>query len=131
MLGYTIGSLMALLALLNYANMTAAGIQNRAKELAALESIGMTKRQTQKMLLAEGMGYAICSIAASFLFGTALSYAMFDQLCRVGTASYAVPWVQDLALFAAAMLLCMLLPGFIYRRTQKESLIERLSKGDA
>ncbi|MCI9123959.1 MAG: ABC transporter permease [Eubacterium sp.] len=130
-LGYTIGSLMALLALLNYANMTAAGIQNRAKELAALESIGMTKRQIQKMLLAEGMGYAICSIAASFLFGTALSYAMFDQLCRVGTASYAVPWVQDLALFAAAMLLCMLLPGFIYRRTQKESLIERLSKGDA
>lgn len=91
----------------------------------------MTKRQIQKMLLAEGMGYAICSIAASFLFGTALSYAMFDQLCRVGTASYAVPWVQDLALFAAAMLLCMLLPGFIYRRTQKESLIERLSKGDA
>ena len=41
--------------------MMAAGVENRQKEFAILESIGMTKKQTRKTLICEGAGYAIIS----------------------------------------------------------------------
>ncbi len=64
-LGNSIGFIIAMLAVLNFLNMMAAGVENRAREFAALESIGMTTKQIKKMLQTEGIGYAVISIFRS------------------------------------------------------------------
>ena len=43
----------------NYLNMMSESIQNRSKEFAILESIGMTRKQIKKMIVFESLGYSI------------------------------------------------------------------------
>jgi len=128
-LGGSIALIMALLTALNYFNMMAASVQNRAKEMAALESIGMTAGQIKKMLALEGIGYAIISMVISILVGIPLSYAIFQNMNIYGTI-YSIPWFNNLLLFGVILVLCILTPVLIYQRTQSGSIITRLNQID-
>lgn len=124
-LGSSLGGILAVLAVLNYLNVMASGIQARQDELATLESIGMTVKQTRKMLCMEGLGYAVLSMAGTVLLGIPISFAAF-QAMNVYDISYSIPWLSDLLLFAVILLLCAAAPVCIYERTQNKSVIERL-----
>ena len=127
-LGNSIAFLMSLLAILNYLNMMASSVQNRSQELAALESIGMTVKQTKIMLSAEGIGYAAISIILSLLAGIPLSYAVFQSMNMYLGISYSVPWGRNLIFFAIIIILCILAPVLIYQKTQNTSIIERMRR---
>ena len=122
LLGCCIGFLTAALALLNYMNTMAAAIQNREKEFAVLESIGMTRRQMRRMACMEGLGYGVISIACSLVPGTACSYAVFDALAF--SSSYAVPWGSMLMLYAAALMLCTAAPAVLLGLSRRGNIIE-------
>ena len=124
-LGGSLGIILAMLAVLNYLNVMAAGIQARQDEIATLESIGMTVRQTKNMLRLEGAGYALISIAGALILGIPLSFAAF-QAMNVYFISYSVPWAANLILFAVVLLVCITAPVGLYRKTQNRSVIERL-----
>ena len=124
-LGNSIGFIIAALAVLNYLNMIAASIQNRAIELAILESVGMTAKQIKQMLQMEGLLYAAITITFSFVVGIPASYAVFDAM-NIYRISFSVPWVSNLVLFGTILVLCMLAPVWMYQRTQNASVIERL-----
>lgn len=124
-LGNSVGFIIALLAVLNYLNTIAADIQNRSREFAALESIGMTTRQIRKMLRAEGVGYATITILLSLGIGIPASYIAFS-MTAVYRISFAVPWGRDFVLFGFVTVLCMIVPVYLYQRTQTASVIERL-----
>lgn len=126
-LGNSACFIIAMLAVLNYLNMMAAGVQDRAGELATLESIGMTSGQTRKMLMLEGSGYALISIAAAFIVGLPVSYGVFNAMNQY-RISFSVPWVSNLALSGVILALCMAAPVLIYRRTQGAGIIERLRR---
>jgi len=55
LIGYGLCAVIALIGMLNYANTVLSTILARRRELAAMESIGMTKRQLRKLLFAEGV----------------------------------------------------------------------------
>ncbi len=124
-LGGSIGLIMAVLALLNYFNMMAAGVQNRSREFATLESIGMTVKQIKKMLRLEGIGYAVISVIASMVIGLPLSYIVFTNTTRY-LIKFSIPWINNLFLFTVIIVLCMTVPVIIYKKTQDTSIIERL-----
>lgn len=124
-LGNSLGLIIGMLAILNYLNMMASGIQNRSKELAILESIGMTTKQIRKMLRIEGIGYGIISIFIAILFGLPISRVVFYSM-NLYQISFSVPWTNNLILFGVILLLCMTVPVCIYRKTQKGSILERL-----
>lgn len=126
-LGNSIGFIIAMLAVLNYLNTMAASVQNRSKEFATLESIGMTTNQIKKMLRMEGAGYAVISIVISFVVGIPISYVVFNgtNLYRI---SFSVPWLPNMILFGLVLVLCMAVPVIIYQKTQNYSIIERLRK---
>lgn len=124
-LGNSAGFILAVLAVLNYLNTIAASVQNRSREFAALESIGMTSAQIRKMLRTEGIGYALISIFVSLLTGLPVSYIVFDMTAAY-RISFTVPWMRNLILFGIVLVLCMAAPVFIYQRTQGQSIIERL-----
>ena len=128
-LGGSLGLIIAILAVLNYLNMMAASVQNRARELATLESIGMTTRQIRRMLRLEGLGYAGISAVISLIAGLPLSYVVFKgtSLYRI---SFSVPWLSDALMIAAILLVCMTAPVVIYNRTQTDSIVQRLRSGE-
>lgn len=128
-LGSGLAIIMAFLALLNYFNMAVAGIQERLKEFATLESIGMTAKQIQKMLALEGVGYWMISIAISIIIGIPFSYLVF-QNTKVYEVPYVVPWGICIGFFAAILVMCVLIPIVAYRKAHKETIIIRLKATD-
>lgn len=126
-LGVGMGVILAVLSILNYINMMAAGIQNRAREFATLESLGMTSGQVKKVLIQEGLGYGILSILLSMAAGLPLSYMVFQSV-KVYNMGYSMPVLYNLTLFAVIIAVCVIVPPVIYRMTQKETVIERLRR---
>ncbi len=125
-LGNGLGIILAVLAILNYLNVTAASVQNRNQEFATLESIGMTAKQIRTMLRFEGIGYAGISLIASLGAGLPLSFLIFRYVRTYRSLPYAIPWPSNLLLFAVIALLCILAPVVLYQKLQTGSMIERL-----
>lgn len=128
-LGYSIGVIIALLAVLNYLNMLAASVLNRFREFAILESIGMTTKQIKRGLNIEGIGYGLISIAGSLPAGLPASYAVF-KLTNMYYTPYSIPWKNNLLLFMAVLLLCAAAPVCIYRTMYRTSIIAQLRAGE-
>jgi putative ABC transport system permease protein len=126
-LGGSLAFLIAFLALLNYFSMAAASVQERLKEFAMLESIGMTQNQLKKMLAVEGVSYALLSIAISTIIGIPLSFLVFQSI-KVYDIAYAIPWITIVLLYLVITLLCISIPVALFRRSQKDCLMERLRK---
>lgn len=124
-LGSSAGFIIAVLAVLNYLNTMAASIQNRSREFAALESIGMTTKQIKKMLRAEGIGYAAVSLLLSLVIGLPVSYIVFDA-AAVYSVSFSIPWMRNFALFGIVTVICAAAPVVLYQKTQDRSIVERL-----
>lgn len=128
-LGCTLGGIVGLLSICNYLNMMAASVLNRSKEFGILESIGMTTGQIKKVLRIEGVGYGVISILLALPFGFILSYLVFQNTNMYRTA-YAFPWGSNLLLFAGVMAVCALVPGAVYKKMYKSSVVEQLLEGD-
>lgn len=128
-LGNGVGLIIAFLAILNYINMMVSGVENRKKEFATLESIGMTAKQIKRVLVKEGLGYAAISIFASLLVGIPVSYLVFQSM-NLYQISYVVPILSNLILFGSITLVCVLVPSVIYSISNKGPVLERLRVSD-
>lgn len=124
-LGGGLGLILAVLSILNYINMMAAGVQNRAREFAVLESLGMTAGQIKKVLVKEGLGYGGLSVLLTMAVGLPLSYIVFQSV-KVYNIEFSIPVFYNLILFAVIIAVCVIVPPVIYQMTQKDSVIERL-----
>lgn len=126
-LGGGIGLMLALIGLLNFVNLMYTGVLARKLEFAVMESIGMTSRQMKKLLLFEGLGYAVISTALISTVGTLLSYGIFSLFVK--EADYAVFSFPFVPLGIAIMLVfavCLTVPLVAYRQINRASIVERL-----
>lgn len=128
-LGYILCGVLALIAIVNYGNMIASGIESRKVELAILRSIGMTPAQVRKMLMLEGVGYGIISIVVSLILGIPLSYGMFSAMNKYGV-EYKIPFISNFIIIIAVLVVCVLLPNIFYRITPSKSIIDVLKENN-
>lgn len=115
-LGNAISVILLGIGLMNFINMMYVSVHSRSRELAVLESIGMTRRQLRHMLLIEGSTYALLTAVLVLTLGSAVLYGSF-QLIKV-QAAYAVftyPFVSVGFSLAMIFLLCSLVPLLVYR----------------
>ena len=112
---------------LNFVNVMITGVNSRRKELATLESIGMTKKQTVKMLSLEGIYYAIITTVLLMTLGNAVLCAIAAGVKRV--VDYAVfeyPGMLLLVLMIIVYAVCVTVPGIVYKAMSKETVVQRL-----
>lgn len=129
--GTVLGGFLIFMGLVNFVNVIFTGIYSRQKELAALESIGMTKKQIKIMLVLEGVYYCAITMLLLMTAGETLSYLIF-LLIKNGViyfATYSFPAVQMLCVFLIMVIVCVTVPLAVLHSVQKESLVERLRKG--
>lgn len=126
-LGGSIGLIILLLSLLNFVNMMSASIQNRSKEFAILESIGMTRKQIRKMITSESLCYAGLSIILSSLIGLPASYLVFDSFNLYGIL-FSFPVGRNLILCVFMAVVCVFTSLLILKGSEKETIIELLRK---
>ncbi|MCL2160171.1 MAG: FtsX-like permease family protein, partial [Oscillospiraceae bacterium] len=128
-LGAAISGILALIGIFNFINLISVGLLARKREFAALESVGMSKKQMRLMLRWEGAIYWILTIAASVSAGSAIAYGLFGLVHNQDPSLFPLfvyPIVPVAAVFALIVLICTLTPEICYRGIGKNSLVERL-----
>lgn len=123
----SISIILILIGILNFVNVMLTGVYTRRRELAVLESVGMTKKQIFKMLMFEGFYYALITIASILTLGNGIMYLVAALAQQI--ADYAVfyyPFGIMAAICAFILLVCTVVPSIVYKTVSKESVTERL-----
>lgn len=128
--GDGLSMILVLIGLINFVNVMLTSVYTRSRELAILESVGMTKKQIKKMLISEGMIYAAVTVALIWTAGSGMMYGVGALAKRL--ADYAVmnyPFAAVLLLTALIGGICFIVPVFIFREISGQTVTERLRQG--
>lgn len=129
-IGKTFGAFLIGMGLINFINVIFTSIYSRQKELAALESIGMERKQIRLVLSLEGIYYSVITMGLLCSLGIVISFAAMQLVKNlIYYALFGIPVLQILCLFAVMMMICIIVPNLVYGKISKESVVERLRKG--
>ena len=127
LLGGALSFIVGLVGVLNFFNAILTGITARRRELAVLQSIGMTARQLRTMLALEGLFYTVgAALLALVLIVVTAPFVgpALNRLIWFFTYHFTIwPIAVVLPLFGA---LGILLPVLSCRAAQRYSVVERL-----
>ena len=127
LLGGALSFIVGLVGVLNFFNAILTGITTRRRELAVLQSIGMTGRQLRTMLALEGLFYTLGAVllALALIVVTAPFVGpALNELIWFFTYHFTIwPIAVVLPLFGA---LGILIPVLSCRAAQRHSVVERL-----
>lgn len=126
-LGGGVSLILILIGILNFVNVMITGINIRLKELAVMESIGMTKKQIKRMLVFEGVYYAGITTALIYTVGIGVIFGV-STLAR-NIADYAVfsfPTVPLILLTIIIFIICLITPSVVFESCSKQSVTERI-----
>ena len=127
LIGGSLSFIIGLIGILNFFNAILTSILTRRRELAMLQSIGMTTKQLKKMLIFEGLYYAFGTCLLSLILGVAFSILVVRPLCGIlwFTSYHFVLWPL-FAVLPVLFVLAALIPAASYAMTGKQSIVERL-----
>lgn len=127
LIGGILAAVLALIGIMNFFNMSATSILTRRRELALLETVGMTKRQIRNMLVAEGCLYLL----GAFLIAVAVVPAAGEELIAA-IAGKAFFFHMKMTILPCILMLPFLLaiaygvPLYNFRSMSRESVVERI-----
>lgn len=125
-IGTIIALLLLLVGVLNYGNTIASGIQNRKLTFSVMESIGMSRKQLNGLLMREGVLYGAFSVLITLTAGSAVTYLCFQSMNYMGIP-FKVPLLPLIPAVLLVMLICAMAPLLSYRKLAgNRSIVERL-----
>lgn len=127
-IGIGIVLILAFIGIMNYLNTAIGSIQSRIQEIAVMESIGMTGKQVQKMLMLEGFLYATGAIGVTMTLGLAVTYCFYEAMNYNG-APFQIPVIPVSGVFLLSLVICMIVPVLVYRSMEKKTQIVERIKG--
>lgn len=126
-LGGSISLVIALIGILNFVNVMSVSVVARKRELATLESIGMSCKQVRKMLISEGLYYAIITLILVLSAGNLIAYGIFKLFQQqVSFAVFTYPLIPAASIILVILIICFITPERMYRSLSRETITERL-----
>ncbi|MEW9053969.1 MAG: ABC transporter permease [Neobacillus sp.] len=126
-IGGTMALIIGIIGILNFINTILTSILIRRRELAILESIGMTRKQLVAMLCLEGCYYVTFTAGISFLLSLGSSLFIVRPLCdRIWFLNFKFNFWPLVIIFPLLFGLGSLIPYVTYRFTGRQSVVERL-----
>ena len=127
LVGGVLCAVLALIGILNFINSTTTSILSRYREIAMLQSVGMTGQQVKSMLIYEGLGYSVLGLICSFIFSTIASVTVVKMM---GAELTYFTWHFSLLpiILCAIPLIAItaIVPLLCYRNMAKRTVVERL-----
>lgn len=125
-IGVIIALLLLLVGVLNYTNTIASSIQNRKLTFSVMESIGMSKKQINRLLIQEGVLYALFSVFITLTIGSVITYICFESMNYM-EIPFNVPVIPLISAIILIILICMITPLLSYKKLAgNRSIVERL-----
>lgn len=126
-IGGGISVILWLIGVLNFTNILTTSILSRRHEIALLESIGQSPKQSRKMLISEGGIYAVMTLIFVCIFGGALTYGLFLVLANhYDYVVFRFPHIPLIIMIGVVLAICFSLPLIMYQIISKMTLVERL-----
>lgn len=117
--------LVSVICLLNVSNSIRNRISGRSKEFAIMESMGMTEKQTQKMLFYESIGIVVKSILYAAIIAAPLIYLIQYGLTRIfGHIALKLPWLLMLLAIVLAALVVTMFTRHCYHKGKQRNIID-------
>lgn len=130
-LGGGIALIIALIGILNFVNTMSVGIMVRKHELATLESVGMSRKQVRKLLVSEGLGYAVITLLLVFTIGSIITFGVFTLFRQQVTyAVFTYPFIPVIIVSLAIIVICVITPEIAYHSIYKSTIVERLREAE-
>ncbi len=116
-----------LVGIINFTNTVIADYDIRKKELAIMESIGLTKSQLWKLIFFEGFCYWIITMLGMFFIGTILVYTLGIFIKqKLLYFRFVYPWKQFLFMAIILLMIDFIFAMHLYYKSHKEPLINRI-----
>ncbi len=127
LLGGVLSFIVGLVGVLNFFNAILTGMIARRREFAVLQSIGMTGRQLKRMLVYEGLYYAVGSLGLSLVLIVVLSPVLAPAVESIfWFFTYRFTATPILVLAPVFVCLGCFVPLAVYSFVAKATIVERL-----
>ena len=129
--GGMLALILALIGILNFINTVVTSILSRRRELAMLQSIGMTGGQLKSMLILEGFWYSALTFAFTVTLGSLISYAGITLIAgQLNFFTYHFTLLPLLLCVPALILVSILVPLTAYHSMCQSSIVDRLREAE-
>ena len=117
----------SLIGLTNIFNTISTNMQLRSKEFASLKSIGMTKKEFNRMIRLESLMYGIKSLIIGIPVGVLGVFAIFSAF-SIGSVpmSFVFPWKAILISIAVVFVAVWLIMKYSISKVNKQNIIETI-----
>lgn len=117
----------SLIGLTNIFNTISTNMQLRSKEFASLKSIGMTKKEFNRMIRLESLMYGIKSLLIGIPLGVLGVFAIFSAFSNGNVPmSFVFPWKAILISIAAVIIVVWLIMKYSISKVNKQNIIETI-----
>jgi putative ABC transport system permease protein len=124
---YVFIGVISLIGLTNIFNTISTNMQLRSKEFASLKSIGMTKKEFNRMIRLESLMYGIKSLLIGIPLGVLGVFAIFSAFSRGSVPmSFVFPWKAILISIAAVIIVVWLIMKYSISKVNKQNIIETI-----
>lgn len=117
-----------LIGVTNVLNTITTNMNLRQREFAMLQSVGMTRKEFNRMIRVEGVLYVLKSMAYGIPIGLGLSWLVFAMIRRQFDYGYVFPWQAILISLVAVVLIIGLSMWSALRRQRKLNIIETIRR---
>lgn len=124
--GSVLSVLLALIGIMNFTNTIITSIFARKREIAMLQSIGMTNRQVNRLLVDEGLLYTLLTVLFTLTVGSVIGYLAVNVLIGGGYLSMHFTVMPSLICIPFLVVISGLIPYISQRIVGRKSVVERL-----
>lgn len=130
-MGGALSLIIGLVGVLNFVNAVLTGILTRKRELAVLQSVGMTGTQLKTMLVYEGLYYTVLALLVSLVMTVCLGPLVGNAVSSVfWFFTYRLTVVPIAVILPIFLALGALVPLWTYRAVSKRTIVERLREAE-
>lgn len=121
----------ALIGMLNFVNVISVSVVVRKRELATLEAVGMSRKQVRRMLVSEGLEYAVIILFLFLTAGSTIAFGIFKLFQQQATYTiFTYPFIPVLITCLVVLAICIITPDNAYRSIYKATIVERLKESE-
>ena len=119
-------TVITLIGVTNIFNTITTNMELRQKEFAMLKSIGMTKKEFNKMINLETLFYSIKSLIIGITLGTLASYGIYKAFATAFDNGFKFPIVPIIISVIAVFVLVFFIMRFSLKKINKQNIIETI-----
>lgn len=127
LVGGVLCAILALIGILNFINSMTTSILSRHKEIAMLQSVGMTGQQVKRMLMYEGIGYSALGFLCSLILSVAGSLTVVRTMgAELSYFTWHFTLLPVILCVFPLVLITALVPLVCYNKMARKTVVERL-----